>query len=235
MCLFLTWRILSITLLVCETSTIVQWFEHSLALPFFGIGMKTDLFQFCATAEFSKFAGIFNVALSQHHLLGWLVLVIHNNLIIITIRILNETPQFISTTQIPDFDVRLSPRYLYLANGNISSSCSKQNSWMSLINPLLLQTSSFQLITTPGPPVAWVKNFIESTLLLSSILLTQQINKYFAVLFSKYIQYSTILNYLFCFHPRLIHCSHQILNTAFNLAFLHIHLFHSSLSFTILY
>jgi len=25
-------------------STIVQYFEHSLALPFFGIGMKTDLF-----------------------------------------------------------------------------------------------------------------------------------------------------------------------------------------------
>ena len=25
----------------------VQWFEHSLALPFLGIGMKTDLFQSC--------------------------------------------------------------------------------------------------------------------------------------------------------------------------------------------
>ena len=43
----LTWRILSITLLVCEMSAIVQQFEHSLALPFFGIGMKTDLFQSC--------------------------------------------------------------------------------------------------------------------------------------------------------------------------------------------
>ena len=41
------WRILSITLFVCEIDTIVQWFEHSLALPFFGIGMKTDLFQSC--------------------------------------------------------------------------------------------------------------------------------------------------------------------------------------------
>ena len=41
----LAWRILSITLLVCEMSAIVQYFEHSLALPFFGIGMKTDLFQ----------------------------------------------------------------------------------------------------------------------------------------------------------------------------------------------
>ena len=28
-------------------STIVWYFEHSLALPFFGIGMKTDLFQSC--------------------------------------------------------------------------------------------------------------------------------------------------------------------------------------------
>ena len=28
-------------------SAIVQYFEHSLALPFFGIGMKTDLFQSC--------------------------------------------------------------------------------------------------------------------------------------------------------------------------------------------
>ena len=43
----LAWRIFSITLLACEVSAIVWWFEHSLALPFFGIGMKTDLFQFC--------------------------------------------------------------------------------------------------------------------------------------------------------------------------------------------
>ena len=43
----LAWRILSITLLVCEMSTFVQYFEHSLALPFLGIGMKTDLFQPC--------------------------------------------------------------------------------------------------------------------------------------------------------------------------------------------
>ena len=46
-CWNLTWRILSITLLLCEMSAIVQYFEHSLALPFFGIGMKTDLFQSC--------------------------------------------------------------------------------------------------------------------------------------------------------------------------------------------
>ena len=32
-------------LLACEMSAVE--FEHSLALPFFGIGMKTDLFQSC--------------------------------------------------------------------------------------------------------------------------------------------------------------------------------------------
>ena len=47
-CWGLAWRILSITLLACEGSAIVWWFEHSLALPFFGIGMKTDLFQSCS-------------------------------------------------------------------------------------------------------------------------------------------------------------------------------------------
>ena len=46
-CWSLAWRILSITLLACEMSAIVWWFEHSLALPFFGIGMKIDLFQSC--------------------------------------------------------------------------------------------------------------------------------------------------------------------------------------------
>ena len=38
---------------------------------FFGIGMKTDLYQSCATADFSKFASILSAALSQHHLLGF--------------------------------------------------------------------------------------------------------------------------------------------------------------------
>ena len=52
-------------------SAIVQKFEHSLALIFFGIGMKTDLFQPVATAVFSKFAGILLAALSEHHLLGF--------------------------------------------------------------------------------------------------------------------------------------------------------------------
>ena len=46
-CWSLAWRILSITLLACEMSAIVRSFEHSLALPFFGIGIKTDLFQSC--------------------------------------------------------------------------------------------------------------------------------------------------------------------------------------------
>ena len=46
-CWSLGWRILSITLLACEMSAIVWYFEHPLALPFFGIGMKTDLFQSC--------------------------------------------------------------------------------------------------------------------------------------------------------------------------------------------
>ena len=46
-CWSLAWRILSITLLACEMNAIIWQFEHSLALPFFGIGMKTDLFQSC--------------------------------------------------------------------------------------------------------------------------------------------------------------------------------------------
>ena len=46
-CWSLDWRILNITFLACEMSAIVRQFEHSLALPFFGIGMKTDLFQSC--------------------------------------------------------------------------------------------------------------------------------------------------------------------------------------------
>ena len=46
-CWSLTRKMLSITLLACEMSTIVQWFEQSLTLPFLGIGMKPDLFQSC--------------------------------------------------------------------------------------------------------------------------------------------------------------------------------------------
>ena len=46
-CWNLAWRILSITLLECEMSTTLWLFEHSLALPFFRIGTKTDLFKSC--------------------------------------------------------------------------------------------------------------------------------------------------------------------------------------------
>ena len=46
-CWSLAWRILSIILLACKMSAVVRLFEHSLALPLFGIGMKTDLFQSC--------------------------------------------------------------------------------------------------------------------------------------------------------------------------------------------
>ena len=60
-----------ISLLACEMNTMVNSFEHSLALPFFEIGMKTDFSSPAATVEFSKFAGILSVALSQHHLSGF--------------------------------------------------------------------------------------------------------------------------------------------------------------------
>ena len=46
-CWSLASRILSITLLACEMNAIMWWFEHSLALIFFWIWMKTDLFQSC--------------------------------------------------------------------------------------------------------------------------------------------------------------------------------------------
>ena len=59
---------MSIALLAFEMSAIVRWFEHSLALPFFGTEMKTDLVQSCGHSEFTKFAGIVSAALSQHHL-----------------------------------------------------------------------------------------------------------------------------------------------------------------------
>ena len=46
-CWLLAWRILSITLLACDMRAIIWQCEHSLALPFFGTGIKTDLFQSC--------------------------------------------------------------------------------------------------------------------------------------------------------------------------------------------
>ena len=62
-CWSLAWRIWCITLLECEISTVLQWFEHSLAFPFFGIGRKKILSSPMATAEFSKCAGILSAAL----------------------------------------------------------------------------------------------------------------------------------------------------------------------------
>ena len=56
-------EILSITLLTCQMSTVVQYFEHSLALSSFRIGMKSDFSSLVATAVFSKFADILRVAL----------------------------------------------------------------------------------------------------------------------------------------------------------------------------
>ena len=67
-CWSLAWRILSITLKAFEMNETVWWFEHSLDLPFFVIGMKTDFSSAVAMAEFSKFAGILSVALLQYHL-----------------------------------------------------------------------------------------------------------------------------------------------------------------------
>ena len=70
-CWSLAWRSLIISLLVCDMSAIVWYFEHSLALPFFGIGMKTDFFQSCGYCWVFQFACILSVALSQHHPWGF--------------------------------------------------------------------------------------------------------------------------------------------------------------------
>ena len=68
---------MSISLLACEMSAVVQQFEHSLALPFFGVGMtfgmtgKLTFSSPVATAAFSRFAGTLSAAFSQHHLPGF--------------------------------------------------------------------------------------------------------------------------------------------------------------------
>ena len=70
-CCSLAWRILSITLLACEMSAIVQYLIilwHCLSLR---LEWKLLFSSFVATAEFSKFAGILITALSQHHLSGF--------------------------------------------------------------------------------------------------------------------------------------------------------------------
>ena len=52
-------------------SAIVRKFEHSLAFPFLGIGVKTDLSSPVVTAVFPKFADMLSAAVSQHYLLGF--------------------------------------------------------------------------------------------------------------------------------------------------------------------
>ena len=49
----------------------IEYFEHSLTLSSFEIGMKIDLFWSLATTAFSRFAGILSAALLQHHLLEY--------------------------------------------------------------------------------------------------------------------------------------------------------------------
>ena len=67
-CWSLIWRILSISLLACEQlCSSLNIFPHCLCL---GLEWKLTFSSPLATAEFSKFAGIFSAALSQNHLLG---------------------------------------------------------------------------------------------------------------------------------------------------------------------
>ena len=66
-CWSLAWRIFNITLLACEVSVIVQYFEHSLALPFFRLEWKLTFSNPMATAEFSRFAGIFTSTRFVHN------------------------------------------------------------------------------------------------------------------------------------------------------------------------
>ena len=61
---------MSIALLAYEMGTIVQYFEHSLALTL-GLEWKLTFSSPVATVQFFKFAGILSAALSQHHLLGF--------------------------------------------------------------------------------------------------------------------------------------------------------------------
>ena len=45
---------MSVTLLVCEMSPVVWQFEHSLSLPFFETGMKTDLTTWMFSIAYAK-------------------------------------------------------------------------------------------------------------------------------------------------------------------------------------
>ena len=67
----LTWKILSITLLACEMSTIVQQLSILWHCPSLGLQRKVTFSSPVATAEFSKFAGILSATLLQQYLLGF--------------------------------------------------------------------------------------------------------------------------------------------------------------------
>ena len=70
-CWRLAWRILSITLLVCKMSAIVQQFEHFWHCLSLELKWKLTFSSPVATAVFSKFPDILRSAFSQHHLLGF--------------------------------------------------------------------------------------------------------------------------------------------------------------------
>ena len=70
-CWSLALRILIITLLLCEMSAIMLQFEHSGHCLPLGLEWKLMFSSPLATAEFSKLAGIWSAAHSQHHLSGF--------------------------------------------------------------------------------------------------------------------------------------------------------------------
>ena len=67
----LDWRILSITLLVCEIEQLCSSWNILWHCPSLGLKWKLTFSSLVATAQFSKFAGILSEALSLHHLLGF--------------------------------------------------------------------------------------------------------------------------------------------------------------------
>ena len=70
-CWSLAWRILSITMLVCEMSQLCSSLNILWHCPSLGWEWKLTFSSPVATAEFSKFAGILSAPLSQHPLLGF--------------------------------------------------------------------------------------------------------------------------------------------------------------------
>ena len=91
-------------------STTVQQFEHFLAMPFIGTGMKKLTFSSpMATAEFSKFSGILSAALSQHHLLGFEIFesILFNLTIICTLLIMTSTRNHLTLYLLSIFIIHL--------------------------------------------------------------------------------------------------------------------------------